>query len=38
MGLIPIDSPAVDDLELYVKSEIERWGKVIRAAGIAGSE
>jgi tripartite-type tricarboxylate transporter receptor subunit TctC len=38
MGLIPIDTPAVDDLQLYVKSEIERWGKVIRAAGIAGSE
>jgi tripartite-type tricarboxylate transporter receptor subunit TctC len=38
MGLIPIDSPAVENLQLYVKSEIERWGKVIRAAGIAGSE
>jgi tripartite-type tricarboxylate transporter receptor subunit TctC len=38
MGLIPIDTPAVDDLQLYVKAEIERWGKVIRAAGIAGSE
>jgi tripartite-type tricarboxylate transporter receptor subunit TctC len=38
MGLIPIDTPAVENLQLYVKSEIERWGKVIHAAGIAGSE
>jgi tripartite-type tricarboxylate transporter receptor subunit TctC len=38
MGMIPIDTPAVENLQLYVKSEIDRWGKVIRAAGIAGSE
>jgi tripartite-type tricarboxylate transporter receptor subunit TctC len=38
MGMVPIDTPAVEELRLYVKSEIERWGKIIRAAGIAGSE
>ena len=38
LGMVPIDTPGVDDLRLYVKSEIERWGKIIRAAGIAGSE
>ena len=38
MGLVPIDSPPVDKLQLYVKSEIERWGKVIRAAGLAESQ
>ena len=37
MGLVPIDSPPVEKLQLYVVSEIERWGKVIRAAGIAES-
>jgi tripartite-type tricarboxylate transporter receptor subunit TctC len=36
--LIAIDSPSVEDLQTYVKSEIDRWGKVIRAAGIAESE
>lgn len=38
MGLIPIQTAPVEDLQRYVKSEIDRWGKVIRAAGIAGSQ
>jgi tripartite-type tricarboxylate transporter receptor subunit TctC len=38
MGLVPIDSPPVENLQRYVVSEIERWGKVIRAAGIAASQ
>src|SRR5262249_46964566 len=38
LGLIAIDSPSAEDLQIYVKSEIDRWGKVIRAAGIAESE
>jgi tripartite-type tricarboxylate transporter receptor subunit TctC len=38
LGLIPIDSPAIEDLAIYVKFEIDRWGKVIRSAGIAESE
>jgi len=38
MGIVPIDSPAVDELRRYVKSEIERWGKVIRSAGLAESQ
>jgi tripartite-type tricarboxylate transporter receptor subunit TctC len=38
MGLVPIDSPPVENLQRYVVSEIERWGKVIRAAGIADSQ
>jgi tripartite-type tricarboxylate transporter receptor subunit TctC len=38
MGLIPIDTPGVEDLKRYVKSEIDRWGKVIRAAGIAEAD
>ena len=27
MGLVPIDSPAVEQLQLYVTSEIERWAR-----------
>jgi tripartite-type tricarboxylate transporter receptor subunit TctC len=38
LGLIAIDSPSVEDLAIYVKSEIDRWGKVIRSAGIAESQ
>ena len=38
MGLVPIDSPPVEALQRYVVSEIDRWGKVIRAAGIEASQ
>ena len=38
MGQVPIDTPPVDRLQAYVASEIARWGKIMRDAGIAGSE
>ena len=38
MGLIPIDSPAVEDLRRFVNSEIDRWGNLVHQAGVAGSE
>lgn len=37
-GSLPIESKSVADLQDYVKSEIVRWGKVVRDAGIAGSQ
>jgi tripartite-type tricarboxylate transporter receptor subunit TctC len=37
-GNLPLLSPAPAQLQEYVKSEIVRWGKVVEAAGIAGSE
>jgi tripartite-type tricarboxylate transporter receptor subunit TctC len=38
MGLIPIDTAAVADLQVFVQTEIARWGKVVERAGIAGSQ
>lgn len=38
LALIPLETPSVDELKAFVKSEIARWGKVVEAAGIAGSE
>jgi tripartite-type tricarboxylate transporter receptor subunit TctC len=38
LGLTPLDTPPVAAMETFVKSEIERWGKVVEAAGIAGSQ
>ena len=38
MGMVPIDTPSVADQQRYIQTEIDRWGKVIRGAGIAGSE
>jgi len=37
-GFVPIDSPSVEGLQDFVKSEIGRWGKVVQQAGIAGSQ
>ncbi len=36
MGLM--DSPSVEGLQDFIKSEIVRWGKVVQQAGIAGSQ
>ncbi len=38
MGLIPIDTPSIANLRIFVKTEIDRWGKVVEQAGIAGSQ
>ena len=38
LGLLPMDTPTVADMQAFVQSEIARWGKVVTQAGIAGSE
>jgi tripartite-type tricarboxylate transporter receptor subunit TctC len=38
LGTIPLVTPPTGELQRYVKSEIARWGDVVRAAGIAGSQ
>jgi tripartite-type tricarboxylate transporter receptor subunit TctC len=38
MGLIPVDTPSVEQLKSFVASEIARWGKFVQQAGIAGSQ
>ena len=38
LSLLPMDDPSVEEMQRFVKSEIVRWGKVVQAAGIAGSE
>lgn len=37
-GVVPYDGGPPDDLVAFVKEEIVRWGKVVQAAGVAGSE
>jgi tripartite-type tricarboxylate transporter receptor subunit TctC len=37
-GLVSMPNPSVDALQSYVRSEIVRWGKIVRQAGIAGSQ
>jgi hypothetical protein len=38
MGLLPIDTPSVASLRVFVQTEITRWGKVVEQAGVAGSQ
>jgi tripartite-type tricarboxylate transporter receptor subunit TctC len=37
-GFVPVANRSVEALQEYVKSEIARWGQVVREAGIAGSQ
>jgi tripartite-type tricarboxylate transporter receptor subunit TctC len=37
-GNLPLSSPVPAQLQAYVKAEIVRWGRVVEAAGIAGSQ
>jgi tripartite-type tricarboxylate transporter receptor subunit TctC len=36
-GMVPMPERSVEGLQDFVKSEIDRWGKVVRDAGIAGT-
>ena len=38
LGLVPVDSAPPDELKRFVAAEIARWAKVVRQAGLAGSE
>jgi tripartite-type tricarboxylate transporter receptor subunit TctC len=37
-GMLPMNNPSVEGLHDFVKSEIVRWGAVVRQAGLAGTE
>ena len=38
LGLVPIGKGSLEELDAFVKSETVRWGKVIRDAGLAGTQ
>jgi hypothetical protein len=38
MGLLPIDTPSIASLQIFVQTEIARWRSVVEQAGIAGSQ
>jgi tripartite-type tricarboxylate transporter receptor subunit TctC len=38
LSLVPLADPSTEEMKAFVKSEIARWGKVVEAAGIAGTE
>jgi tripartite-type tricarboxylate transporter receptor subunit TctC len=38
VGLIPNDSPPVEGIRAYIKSEREKWGSLVNKLGLAGSQ
>jgi tripartite-type tricarboxylate transporter receptor subunit TctC len=38
LGLIPYDTPSVDGIRTYIKSEQEKWGALVRKLGLEGSQ
>jgi len=37
IGMIPIISPSPKDLATFISTEVERWGRIVQQAGIAGT-
>jgi tripartite-type tricarboxylate transporter receptor subunit TctC len=37
LGVVPVVSPPLAELAAFVVSERERWGKVVKQAGLAGT-
>jgi tripartite-type tricarboxylate transporter receptor subunit TctC len=38
IGLIPNDTPSVDDMRNYIQSERLKWGALVKALGLEGSQ
>jgi tripartite-type tricarboxylate transporter receptor subunit TctC len=38
LSLLPMDTPSVAEMRTLVKSEVVRWGDIVKKAGIAGSQ
>lgn len=38
IGLLPIESPSVDGIKTYIRSELDKWGSVVKKLGLEGSQ
>jgi tripartite-type tricarboxylate transporter receptor subunit TctC len=38
IGLIPQDSPSVEGIQRYIRSETDKWGALVRQLGLEGSQ
>jgi tripartite-type tricarboxylate transporter receptor subunit TctC len=38
LGIVPLGKGSLDDLNAFVRSETARWAKVIRNAGLEGTQ
>jgi tripartite-type tricarboxylate transporter receptor subunit TctC len=38
IGLLPVDSPPVDEIRRYITAEQKKWGDLVRKLGLEGSQ
>lgn len=38
LGMLAVVSPSQETLQGYINSEIQRWGRIVRQAGLEGSQ
>jgi tripartite-type tricarboxylate transporter receptor subunit TctC len=38
LGLLPIDSPSVEEMQAFIDKESQKWGELLRKSGLAGSQ
>jgi tripartite-type tricarboxylate transporter receptor subunit TctC len=38
LGLIPNDSPSIEDMRSYIQSEQQKWGAMVKQLGLEGSQ
>jgi tripartite-type tricarboxylate transporter receptor subunit TctC len=38
IGLIPIDSPSVEGMQAYIRSEQDKWSALVKKLGLAGTQ
>jgi tripartite-type tricarboxylate transporter receptor subunit TctC len=38
IGLIPFESPSIEDTRAYRKAEQEKWGALVKKLGLEGSQ
>ena len=38
IGLLPLDSPAPDEIRRYIKSEQDKWGSLVKKLGFDGTQ
>ncbi len=38
IGLLPLESPPIDGIKTYIKSEQDKWGSLVRSLGLEGSQ
>ena len=38
IGLLPVGTPSLDDIQKFIASEREKWGSLLRKLGLQGTQ